>query len=98
MALKEPCRFPTHRYGYALRTDDSIFMMQDAFVMKLLDDNFWSGEYVRRGARTLIPEDIAQSCRDQRDRYEKVPGIHRANTKIPISIRDLFRSWGSELR
>jgi hypothetical protein len=85
---------PNVRHGSALRIDDSVFVMEDSFVLKLCDDDFWSGEYVRRGTKALIPKDVATSCRKQRDRYMKTPGVLRANTKIPLSIRDLFRSGG----
>jgi hypothetical protein len=42
-------------------------MMDDSFALKLCDDDFWSGEYVRRGAKALIPKDVAKSCRKQKD-------------------------------
>jgi hypothetical protein len=93
-ALMINVKDPIARHAYLLKDDDSLFGYEDSFVMKLFDDNFWSGEYVRRGAKALIPKEVAQSCRSQRDRYERKPGIHRANTKIPISIRDLYRSGG----
>jgi hypothetical protein len=85
---------PNARHAYLLKDDDSLLGFEDSFAVKLFDDNFWSGEYVRRGAKALIPKEVARSCRAQRDRYERKPGIHRANTKIPISIRDLYRSGG----
>jgi hypothetical protein len=85
---------PDARHPHLLKEFGSGFEMDGSFILKLFDDNFWSGEYVRRGAKALIPAEIAQSCRDQRDRYERKPGIHRAHTKIPISIRDLYRSGG----
>jgi hypothetical protein len=51
----------TWRHGHAIRTDDSRFGMENSFLLKLCDDNFWSGEYVRRGAKALIPKGVAQS-------------------------------------
>jgi hypothetical protein len=82
------------RHSTQIRDDGHIFGMKDSYVLKLGDDDFWSGEYVRRGAKALIPRAIAQSCRDQRDRYMRKPGLLRAHTKIPVIIRDLYRSWG----
>ena len=85
---------PRVRHLYLLRDDNFGSPVMEDFLMKLFDDNFWSGEYVRRGAKALIPAIIAQVCRAERDRYERKPGIHRANGDIPISIRDLYRSGG----
>lgn len=66
------------------------FVSED-FVRNLCDDDFWSGEYVRRGAKALVPHEIAKACRDERDTYSEDPGDVEANLNIPLSIRDLFR-------
>jgi hypothetical protein len=70
------------------------FRVDDAFIRKLCDDNFWSGEYVRRGAESLVPDEIAKVCRAERDTYSQDPNDILANLRIPLSIRDLFRSGG----
>lgn len=57
------------------------------FVMKLFDEDFWTGEYVERGAIALIPRHIADICRS------KSPGCSMYKS-IPLSIRDLFREEG----
>ncbi|KAM0692484.1 hypothetical protein Q7P36_008687 [Cladosporium allicinum] len=66
-----------------------LFVSED-FVRNLCDDDFWSGEYVRRGAKALVPYEIAKTCRDERDTYSEDPGDVEANLNIPLSIRDLF--------
>ena len=62
--------------------------------MKLCDDSFWSGEYVRDGALALLPYATAQYCRDLQARDLKLPGDVKDNLVMPQSISDLFRSGG----
>lgn len=58
--------------------------IEDDFVMKLFDDEFWESDYLERGAVSLVQEAIADICR--------AGSNTNAYRSIPISIKDLFRN------
>ena len=68
--------------------------MDPAFALKLCDDDFWSGEYVRNGALALVPWAAAECSREINANPLRVSGDIKENLKIPQSISDLFRSGG----
>ena len=96
MAGVEIIRY-TSRQRFMLDEECDTYRMDTAFVMKLCDDNFWlpGGEYARRGAKALVPREIARICRDERDDYLQEQGDIRANLRVSLSIRDLFRRRGT---
>jgi hypothetical protein len=65
-----------------------IMPIDVGFVLKLCDDGFWSGEYVRGGALALLPEPTAVYCREAQacNSHDEL--------LMPKSISDLFRSEG----
>jgi hypothetical protein len=65
-----------------------IIQMYVAFVLKLCDNGFWSGEYARDGAIALLPWATAEYCRGLQ------PANSHDNLVVPQSISDLFRSAG----
>jgi hypothetical protein len=79
------------RHRELLPDCDGEWGVGEEFVRKLCGDDFWSDEYVRRGAKALVPYEIAKVCREESDTYSKDPGDIEANIIIPLSIRDLFR-------
>ena len=87
--LREVCRDISK-----LPQQDREGEMEDGFIMKLLDDDFWSGEYVRLGAVALLPEVVANYCRKQQLKPLRVMGDVNANVLVPQSITDLFRCGG----
>jgi len=85
------------RYRSDLDEHESNYGKIDAaFVMKLCGDEFWSGEYVRRGARALVPKAVAKACccvcGEENSWVDEE--ATKANLLIPLSIRDLFRDGG----
>jgi hypothetical protein len=76
-----------------LREQQDIWM-DPAFVLKLCDDDFWSGEYVRDGALALVPWAAAECSREINANPLRVAGDIKDNLKIPQSISDLFRDGG----
>jgi hypothetical protein len=77
-----------------LLQDQQDIWMDPAFVMKLCDDDFWSGEYIRDGAVALVPWTAAECSREINANILRVVGDVKENLKIPQSISDLFRSGG----
>ena len=70
------------RSDWQLRVDPIYCGMETDYYMKLSNDDFWTGEYLERGALALIPSIVSVLCRpENRD----IP-FSRA---IPLSIRDL---------
>lgn len=76
------------RCDWKLPTNGTTFEADDTFVLKLFDDQFWTGEYLERGPVTLVPDAVAEVCR------VGVNGGYRGNGYrwIPLNIRDLFRT------
>jgi hypothetical protein len=68
--------------------------MDISFVMKLCDDGFWSGEYVRDGALALVPWAAAECSREINAKNPRVAGDVKDNLEIPQSMSSLFRSGG----
>jgi len=75
------------RKAWQLPLNEKSWGMVTAFVLKLSDDDFWTGEYLQHGALALLPHSIATLCQPEfKDMH-----IFKA---IPLSIRDLFRTEG----
>lgn len=72
---------------WQLPAKKTVFGMRPEFVLKLSDEDFWTGEYVRLGAHALIPDMVPVACRPEHHNT-------RFYKAIPLSIRDLFRTEG----
>lgn len=74
------------RNTWQIPKSSQTWTMSTKFVMKLFDEGFWEGEYLKLGAVALVPYHLAEICltKPSNNTYKS----------IPLSIRDLFRDGG----